>query len=106
MLAMFRELNATGITIILVTHDPKVAAAANRTIRVADGLIVEDHANPNVIEAPPTAATTPSPDPESQDFQVTDQVTDSDEEDEGGGLAVQTVRRTTVQQHTHKPAGL
>ena len=42
ILQMFRQLNESGITIILVTHDPKVAAAANRTIRVADGLIVED----------------------------------------------------------------
>lgn len=45
ILQMFRELNAAGNTIILVTHDPKVAAAANRTICVADGLVIEDRLN-------------------------------------------------------------
>ena len=39
---MFQRLNAEGITVILVTHDPKVAAYADRTIRVADGMIEED----------------------------------------------------------------
>ncbi|HWL09643.1 MAG TPA: ABC transporter permease [Planctomicrobium sp.] len=42
ILRMFQELNAAGLTVILVTHDPKVTAYAHRTIRVADGLIVED----------------------------------------------------------------
>ena len=39
ILEMFQTLNAEGITIILVTHDPKVAAYAHRTISIADGLI-------------------------------------------------------------------
>ncbi len=33
ILRMFQQLNAEGITVILVTHDPKVAAFAHRTIR-------------------------------------------------------------------------
>ncbi len=36
---MFQQLNAAGITVILVTHDPKVAAYADRTIRIVDGVI-------------------------------------------------------------------
>ena len=40
ILRMFRELNEQeGITIILVTHDANVAAAAQRTIKMKDGLI-------------------------------------------------------------------
>jgi macrolide transport system ATP-binding/permease protein len=39
ILEMFQKLNAEGITVLLVTHDPKVAAYAHRTIRIADGLI-------------------------------------------------------------------
>ena len=39
ILRMFQQLNAEGITVLLVTHDPKVAAYAHRTIRIADGLI-------------------------------------------------------------------
>ena len=39
---MFQQLNTVGITVILVTHDPKVAGYAHRTIRLADGLIESD----------------------------------------------------------------
>ena len=42
VLEMFRELNQKeGITIIMVTHDAYVAAYAQRTIRIHDGLIVD-----------------------------------------------------------------
>ena len=36
----FAELHATGHTIVLVTHDPGVAARAERMIQMSDGLIV------------------------------------------------------------------
>ena len=42
ILRMFQQLNAEGITVILVTHDQKVAEYAHRTIRIADGLIEGD----------------------------------------------------------------
>jgi len=45
ILALFNELNREGATIVLVTHDVEVAAAANRTIEMRDGRIVADHAN-------------------------------------------------------------
>jgi putative ABC transport system ATP-binding protein len=43
ILAMFRELHAKGNTIILVTHDQKIALAADRRIEILDGKIVGDH---------------------------------------------------------------
>ena len=46
ILRMFQRLHAEGITVILVTHDPKVAAYADRTIRMADGRIEEDRPAP------------------------------------------------------------
>ena len=42
IMQMFHRLNAEGITIILVTHDPEVAANAHRVIHVKDGLISGD----------------------------------------------------------------
>jgi putative ABC transport system ATP-binding protein len=42
VLALFRELNAEGITLVLVTHDPGVAAQAHRRVSFLDGLIVSD----------------------------------------------------------------
>jgi putative ABC transport system ATP-binding protein len=41
VLALFRQLRADrGVTIVLVTHDPTVAAAADRVVRMADGRIL------------------------------------------------------------------
>ena len=42
IMALLRELHAEGLTVVLVTHEPSIAAAADRTIRVHDGQIVED----------------------------------------------------------------
>ncbi|HVT28642.1 MAG TPA: ABC transporter ATP-binding protein, partial [Lacipirellulaceae bacterium] len=42
ILKMFRELNASGITVLLVTHDPHVAEYANRVIHIVDGVIDSD----------------------------------------------------------------
>ncbi|MFZ6036129.1 MAG: ABC transporter ATP-binding protein [Patescibacteria group bacterium] len=36
---VLRALNAKGVTIILVTHDPSVAEQTTRTIRIIDGII-------------------------------------------------------------------
>ncbi|MBM3985202.1 MAG: ABC transporter ATP-binding protein [Planctomycetes bacterium] len=41
ILQLFSELNAEGLTILIVTHDPAVAARARRVINVRDGRILE-----------------------------------------------------------------
>jgi putative ABC transport system ATP-binding protein len=42
IMALLERLNAEGLTVILVTHEPDIAAHARRLIRVRDGRIVED----------------------------------------------------------------
>ncbi len=57
ILRMFQRLKAQGITILLVTHDAKVAGYADRTIHITDGLITDDALGP-----PPVVATAESAD--------------------------------------------
>ena len=47
-----------GLTIVLVTHEAEVANYARRTVRMRDGLVVED-------SAAPARSGDPSPDPET-----------------------------------------
>ncbi|MBE8604332.1 MacB family efflux pump subunit [Vibrio cyclitrophicus] len=42
MMDLLRELHQQGHTIVLVTHDPKIAASAERVIEISDGGIVSD----------------------------------------------------------------
>ena len=42
VMALFQELNESGITIVLVTHEPEVAVYAKRIVEVRDGRIVRD----------------------------------------------------------------
>jgi putative ABC transport system ATP-binding protein len=43
IMALFRELNEQGLTIVLVTHEPEVAQYARRIVEVRDGRVVRDH---------------------------------------------------------------
>jgi putative ABC transport system ATP-binding protein len=42
VMALFQELGKTGITVILVTHEPDIAAYAARVITMRDGLVRSD----------------------------------------------------------------
>ncbi|MFY9821563.1 MAG: ABC transporter ATP-binding protein [Thermoanaerobaculia bacterium] len=42
VLGLFRELHAQGNTVVLVTHDPAIAATAERRVELCDGLILFD----------------------------------------------------------------
>ena len=42
VLAVLRELNEEGRTIVVITHDPEVAPVARRTVAVRDGRLVQE----------------------------------------------------------------
>jgi len=42
IMALFQQLNRSGITIVLVTHEPDVARYAGRVLSFLDGKVVED----------------------------------------------------------------
>lgn len=50
VLALFRELNAEGLTLLIVTHDLGVAAQARRRLTFRDGLIVSDEYGAKTLE--------------------------------------------------------
>ncbi len=42
IMGLFQELVATGITVVLVTHERDISAYASRVIQIRDGLIIAD----------------------------------------------------------------
>ncbi|MCD4855815.1 ABC transporter permease [Campylobacter coli] len=49
VLEILKKLNAQGHTIILVTHDPKIAAQAKRVIEIKDGEILSDNKKDKIV---------------------------------------------------------
>ncbi|HEY1553642.1 MAG TPA: ABC transporter ATP-binding protein [Kofleriaceae bacterium] len=50
IMALLAEINQSGITVLVVTHDAEVAARTKRTIRIHDG---------KIVDAPPPSASNP-----------------------------------------------
>lgn len=62
MMALLEELHAEGHTVVIVTHDPQVAAHAQRIIELSDGKIISDKPAENARPSSPHAhKVTPAP---------------------------------------------
>ncbi|MFZ1218148.1 MAG: ABC transporter ATP-binding protein [Chthoniobacterales bacterium] len=51
VMEIFQSLNEKGITVIMVTHEPDIAAYARRNIVMKDGLVRSDHLVANRLHA-------------------------------------------------------
>ena len=59
-MALFQDLNRTGITIVLVTHEPDVARYAGRNLHFRDGRLIKDEPVTDPSDARRILATLPA----------------------------------------------
>ncbi len=63
VMALFQALGASGITVALVTHEPDIAAYADRVVVVKDGMVISDIRHTRIdaraLAALPPPVTTP-----------------------------------------------
>lgn len=45
---LFKDINKSGTTIVIVTHDPRIGESTERCIRILDGKIQSDSINRNI----------------------------------------------------------
>jgi putative ABC transport system ATP-binding protein len=53
VLRIFAGLNEEGRTVVLITHEPDVAAQAKRVITLSDGCVIGDYRRAVATEPPP-----------------------------------------------------
>ncbi|MDA0239868.1 MAG: ABC transporter ATP-binding protein [Proteobacteria bacterium] len=60
IMAIFQGLNRSGMTVVIVTHEPEVARFAGHTIRFQDGLVVDQQRIAEPADAAALLATEPA----------------------------------------------
>jgi putative ABC transport system ATP-binding protein len=53
VMAIFQDINEKGHTVVMITHEPDIAAHAKRIIMVKDGKVISDKINPHPTKAKP-----------------------------------------------------
>jgi putative ABC transport system ATP-binding protein len=61
VMSLFQELNAEGVTVLLVTHEPDIARYARRIVELRDGLIIRDETIDHPARASEDARTMETP---------------------------------------------
>ena len=56
VMALFQELGRSGITVLLVTHEPDIAAYASRILTMRDGRLLSDTRREPKVAVPPPAS--------------------------------------------------
>ena len=51
IMAILQQLNARGITVVLVTHNPEIASYCQRKVMFRDGRVIQDTLNPSPLRA-------------------------------------------------------
>jgi putative ABC transport system ATP-binding protein len=51
IMALLQQLNVSGASIVLVTHEPDIARHCSRMVTFKDGLVLSDARNPSVVRA-------------------------------------------------------
>ncbi|HEU4813720.1 MAG TPA: ABC transporter ATP-binding protein [Xanthomonadaceae bacterium] len=51
VLELLEEINASGTTIVMVTHDPELAARAQRNVHIVDGMATDLSAEPALVRS-------------------------------------------------------
>jgi len=67
IMVIIEELNRDGMTVIMVTHDPRIAAHARRVIQLYDGRIVADSPNSEPLDALEELRRIAAPEPPVED---------------------------------------
>jgi putative ABC transport system ATP-binding protein len=59
LMLLFQQLNREGVTVLIVTHDPKVAQHATRILEMRDGRVIGDRAVTDRFDATAVLASMP-----------------------------------------------
>ena len=62
IMEIFQKLNEEGVTIVMITHEPEIAAHAKRVLHIRDGMLLETQASGTTpAGAAPVTGETPAP---------------------------------------------